>query len=617
MRPRHAVLLAALLVGLAPTAAHGILKLYAADAESARIWGFAGIEPFVITRAGSFGGVQDMAIASDGRILVASAAGRISAVSLGTGGVEDLVTGVAPLELYPDGESTDIYFVKDDSVSLWVLPGGGGTAESCMTFRGPVLDLLVAPMGPRKGHVIALIGARGDTLPYIAEYERTGPTTFTELDPIVEEATANAIDLALRPNGALVLLDRAFGLHNVGPDGGLQQFGPGHIGAGSDDMDIGSDGTIYVASASMCRIHRLNPMGQIINPALTMPNACPSALVALGFTPTPPGAGVQVNPAEHVELRLESVAEGGYSSAVLTESASRTSPQGNTLPFYAALPDGETVFTYVGLSSTATHENLIQADALMPGTRLFACASSGSSRGMFRDVTVEGSIEDARGVISRFDEFVLVVDNRPAGDVADNKFGMLDEILVPGADDPQELQAAKAELEVYADQAFAYYGSYLYAWAIDELSAMNAVIRGYAGSVIPNSPAHPLGNLAGEMLSRSKTLMFTLGLLTPPTDVPGVPVAGEAAYSLSYASPSRDECRLELAGPAAGRVTVTVCTTAGRVVRTLYDGPFAGGRATIVWDGTDDAGQRAASGVYFARVESGGEAATGKVVLIR
>ena len=47
------------------------------------------------------------------------------------------------------------------------------------------------------------------------------------------------------------------------------------------------------------------------------------------------------------------------------------------------------------------------------------------------------------------------------------------------------------------------------------------------------------------------------------------------------------------------------------------DGRLPDGGATVVWDGVDDTGQPAASGVYFARAEAAGDVLTSKVVFIR
>jgi hypothetical protein len=68
-----------------------------------------------------------------------------------------------------------------------------------------------------------------------------------------------------------------------------------------------------------------------------------------------------------------------------------------------------------------------------------------------------------------------------------------------------------------------------------------------------------------------------------------------------------------------GRVSLRIFDVAGRVVRTLADREVPPGEYRIAWDGRTDAGLRAASGVYFVRMEArGGDAfrATRKLVLL-
>jgi hypothetical protein len=52
-----------------------------------------------------------------------------------------------------------------------------------------------------------------------------------------------------------------------------------------------------------------------------------------------------------------------------------------------------------------------------------------------------------------------------------------------------------------------------------------------------------------------------------------------------------------------GHVTIRVYDTAGRVVRTLVDDAVAAGPHSVEWDGLTDKGKRAASGVYFLKME--------------
>jgi hypothetical protein len=68
-------------------------------------------------------------------------------------------------------------------------------------------------------------------------------------------------------------------------------------------------------------------------------------------------------------------------------------------------------------------------------------------------------------------------------------------------------------------------------------------------------------------------------------------------------------------------LTIRVYDLAGRVVRTLVAGERGPGEHVAVWDGMTDSGGRAASGVYFAKMEavgsSGAFAAARKLVLLR
>ena len=65
------------------------------------------------------------------------------------------------------------------------------------------------------------------------------------------------------------------------------------------------------------------------------------------------------------------------------------------------------------------------------------------------------------------------------------------------------------------------------------------------------------------------------------------------------------------------RVVLRVYDVQGRLVRTLVNEPMVAGRHAAVWDGLNDRGHAAGSGVYFARMEAGGYTATGKMILVR
>jgi len=60
---------------------------------------------------------------------------------------------------------------------------------------------------------------------------------------------------------------------------------------------------------------------------------------------------------------------------------------------------------------------------------------------------------------------------------------------------------------------------------------------------------------------------------------------------------------LDIPGGAA-RVRLSVYDVQGRNVRRLSDGPLAGGRHELRWDGRDDGGRPLASGIYYLRLET-------------
>ena len=66
-----------------------------------------------------------------------------------------------------------------------------------------------------------------------------------------------------------------------------------------------------------------------------------------------------------------------------------------------------------------------------------------------------------------------------------------------------------------------------------------------------------------------------------------------------------------------GRVALRVYDAAGRVVRTLVDGPKDAREYGAIWDGRDEQGRALPAGVYFYTLRSPGYASTKKMILLR
>lgn len=101
---------------------------------------------------------------------------------------------------------------------------------------------------------------------------------------------------------------------------------------------------------------------------------------------------------------------------------------------------------------------------------------------------------------------------------------------------------------------------------------------------------------------------------------PSVETGGKLLLALYPASPNpfagSTTIRFDVPDHA-GPVRIRIYNVAGRVVRTLVDGPIDRGRYERTWDGRDDAGSRLATGVYFARIEVDGGTQKQKMMLLR
>jgi len=82
-------------------------------------------------------------------------------------------------------------------------------------------------------------------------------------------------------------------------------------------------------------------------------------------------------------------------------------------------------------------------------------------------------------------------------------------------------------------------------------------------------------------------------------------------------NPSTGRTSVRFAAPAAARTTIEIYSLAGRLVTRLDPSGEPNGSGSAVWDGRDQAGHPASSGVYFARLSAGGASDVEKIVLLR
>ena len=99
--------------------------------------------------------------------------------------------------------------------------------------------------------------------------------------------------------------------------------------------------------------------------------------------------------------------------------------------------------------------------------------------------------------------------------------------------------------------------------------------------------------------------------------VGGVPVGTRAAIRRVYPNPFNPTTTVEFSVPKQGPVSVRVYDLQGRQVSTLTNESLPAGLYRVKWDGRDRQGRGAASGIYFATIESGGVRQSVRMTLLK
>ncbi len=97
--------------------------------------------------------------------------------------------------------------------------------------------------------------------------------------------------------------------------------------------------------------------------------------------------------------------------------------------------------------------------------------------------------------------------------------------------------------------------------------------------------------------------------------IEGIPT--EYSLGQNYPNPFNPETTINFSLKESGYVSLKVYNIVGQVVRTLVSGEKAAGVYSLMWNGTDDAGVRLMSGVYYYTLQVNGFSDTKKLVLMK
>lgn len=130
----------------------------------------------------------------------------------------------------------------------------------------------------------------------------------------------------------------------------------------------------------------------------------------------------------------------------------------------------------------------------------------------------------------------------------------------------------------------------------------------------------PAGNSSSHLPDRADLLHDVLQYFgqvafsdPSPVALPGITFAVG-----NHPNPFNPSTTIQYSLPRAGHLKLSIFNIRGQLVKTLVNGNRpAGENQTVVWDGTDNLGSAAASGVYFYEARSSGDVRIGKMTLVK
>jgi len=92
---------------------------------------------------------------------------------------------------------------------------------------------------------------------------------------------------------------------------------------------------------------------------------------------------------------------------------------------------------------------------------------------------------------------------------------------------------------------------------------------------------------------------------------------GDFILNQNFPNPFNSHTSIQYQLPKSGRVNLTIYNMLGQKIRTLIDQILQAGHFHVTWDGKDDAGKAAASGVYFYQLDAGNFSEVKKMLFLQ
>ncbi len=158
-------------------------------------------------------------------------------------------------------------------------------------------------------------------------------------------------------------------------------------------------------------------------------------------------------------------------------------------------------------------------------------------------------------------------------------------------------------------------GSQLLPWAEAMLLAWHAADPVSAKEIDRNEAIYAIQSNRNPYIDRPD---FVLKVFSPELSAAPLPTFTDGVVlHQNVPNPFNPSTTISYELKASGQVDLQVFDVAGRLVRTLFRGSEEAGRHEKVWLGRDRAGRTVAAGVYFYRLNAGGDVETRRMLLAK
>ena len=85
----------------------------------------------------------------------------------------------------------------------------------------------------------------------------------------------------------------------------------------------------------------------------------------------------------------------------------------------------------------------------------------------------------------------------------------------------------------------------------------------------------------------------------------------------SFPNPFNPSTTIEFTLPESGFITLYIYTISGQKIKELAADYMTAGTHSLTWNGSDDSGNAASSGIYITRLVAGKQVSAGRMVLLK